>query len=81
MSFCCAGPVHSDKQPLHQPSASHTSGGGGGSRSARQARSQQRQAEMVGGSAEKIKLLFKKYGKIALGVHLCVYGTFLTGGW
>ena len=35
----------------------------------------------MAGSAEKIKLLFKKYGKIALGVHLCVYGTFLTGGW
>ncbi|PRW59940.1 glycosyl transferase family 2 [Chlorella sorokiniana] len=30
-------------------------------------------------SSEKIKGLFKKYGKIALGVHLCVYGTFLTG--
>ncbi len=35
---------------------------------------------MAGSGAEKIKQLFKKYGKIALGVHLCVYGTFLTGG-
>ena len=35
---------------------------------------------MAGASGEKIKALFKKYGKIALGVHLCVYGTFLTGG-
>lgn len=33
---------------------------------------------MASGS-ERIKQLFKKYGKIALGVHLCVYGTFLTG--
>lgn len=60
------------------PPAPHPSCGGGSSRSAPPARLQQRQAAMASG-AERIKQLFKKYGKIALGVHLCVYGTFLTG--
>lgn len=36
---------------------------------------------MVKGSADKVKELFKKYGKIALGVHFTVYFSFLTGGW
>lgn len=31
------------------------------------------------GSADKVKELFRKYGKIALGVHLCVYGSFMAG--
>jgi hypothetical protein len=30
-------------------------------------------------SAARIKDLFKKYGKVALGVHIVVYSTFLTG--
>ena len=33
----------------------------------------------MAGSVERVKDLFRKYGKIALGVHLCVYGSFLTG--
>jgi hypothetical protein len=30
-------------------------------------------------SGSKIKDLFKKYGKVAIGVHLVVYTSFLTG--
>lgn len=32
---------------------------------------------MTGG--ERVKQLFKKYGKIALGVHFTVYFSFLAG--
>ena len=32
-----------------------------------------------GGASSKIKDVFKKYGKVALGVHLVVYTSFFAG--
>jgi len=34
---------------------------------------------MIATSGDKIKQLFKKYGKVALGVHFTVYFSFLAG--
>lgn len=35
---------------------------------------------MAGGLAERSKELFRKYGRVALGVHFTVYFSFLAGG-
>jgi hypothetical protein len=33
----------------------------------------------MSGSTGRVKELFRKYGKVALGVHLTVYASFFTG--